>query len=43
MSESSLMPVQQMCQPEKKIKEVHGRKYLEEWIYVGLYSVDLSW
>jgi hypothetical protein len=43
MSESSPMPVQQMCQPEKKIKEVHGRTYLEEWIYVGLYSVDLSW
>jgi hypothetical protein len=42
-SESSLMPVQQMCQPEKKTKEGHGRRYLEEWIYVGLYSVDLSW
>jgi hypothetical protein len=32
-----------MCQPEKKIKEGHGRTYLEEWIYAGLYSVDLSW
>jgi hypothetical protein len=37
------MPVQQMCQLEKKIKEGHGRTYLKEWIYVGLYSVDLSW
>jgi hypothetical protein len=27
----------------KKIKEGHGRTYLEEWIFVGLYSVDLSW
>jgi hypothetical protein len=35
------MPVQQMYQLKKKIKEVHGRTYLEEWIYVGLYSVDL--
>jgi hypothetical protein len=25
-----------MCQPKKKIKEVHGRRYLEEWIYAGL-------
>jgi hypothetical protein len=27
------MPVQQMCQPEKKTKEGHGRTYMEEWIY----------
>jgi hypothetical protein len=27
----------------KETKEYHGRTYLEEWIYVGLYSVDLSW
>jgi hypothetical protein len=31
------MPVQQMCQQEKKNKEGHGRTYLEEWIYAGLY------
>ena len=37
------MPVQQMCQPEKKTKEGHGRTYLEEWVYAGLYSVDISW
>jgi hypothetical protein len=37
------MPVQQMCQPEKKTKEDHDRTYLEEWIYAGVYSVDLSW
>jgi hypothetical protein len=41
--ESSPMPVQQMCQLEKKTKEGHGRTYLEEWIYAGLYSVDISW
>jgi hypothetical protein len=32
-----------MCQPEKKTKEDHGRTYLEEWIYAGLYSVNISW
>jgi hypothetical protein len=37
------VPVQQMCQPKKKTKEGHSRTYLEEWIYVGLYSVDLPW
>jgi hypothetical protein len=26
----------------KKTKEDHGRTYLEEWIYTGLYWVDLS-
>jgi hypothetical protein len=36
-------PCSKMCQPEKKAKEGHGRTYLEEWIYVRLYSVDLSW
>jgi hypothetical protein len=35
--------MQQMCQPEKKIKEGYGRTYLEEWIYAGLYSVDVPW
>jgi hypothetical protein len=40
---SSPTPMQQMCQPENKIKEVHGGTYLEEWIYAGLYSVDLLW
>jgi hypothetical protein len=37
------MPVQKMCQPEKKTKEGHGRTYLKEWIYARLYSVDISW
>jgi hypothetical protein len=29
------------CVNRKKIKKGLGRTYLEEWIYAGLYSVDL--
>jgi hypothetical protein len=36
-------PCSKCANPEKKTKEGHGRTYLEEWIYAGLYSVDFSW
>jgi hypothetical protein len=39
---ASLVPCScSKCANRKKIKEGHGRTYLEEWIYSGLYSVDL--
>ena len=41
---ASLVPCPcNMCQQKRTNKEDHGRTYLEEWIYVGLYSVDISW
>jgi hypothetical protein len=43
IEEGTMSPAKQMCQPEKKIKEGHVGTYLEEWIYVRLYSMDLPW
>jgi hypothetical protein len=41
---ASLLPcLCSKCANRKKTKEGRGRKYLEEWIYAGLYSVNISW
>jgi hypothetical protein len=36
-------PCSKCANQKRKIKEGHGRTYLEEWIYAGQYSVDLPW
>jgi hypothetical protein len=36
-------PCNKCANRKKKTKEDHGRTYLEEWIYAGLYSMNLSW